>query len=96
MAREPIHPGQVLEEDFMQSFGLDARQLGEALKVPPASIEALVAARAPMTADLALRLERYFGVSARSWMNLQVLYDLDQATASIGSEISRGVTPRAA
>ena len=79
MKRITTHPGEMLNEEFMVPLGLSARELGRALGVPHNRISELVAGRRSMTADTALRLERYFGMEARFWLNLQAAHDLSSA-----------------
>lgn len=81
MNRVTTHPGEMLLEEFMVPFGLSARELARALDVPHNRISELVAGRRSMTADTALRLERYFGMEARFWLNLQTAHDLSRARA---------------
>ncbi|MCH7888585.1 MAG: HigA family addiction module antidote protein [Proteobacteria bacterium] len=83
----PIHPGQVLKEDFMAPLDLSATKLGHILGVPPNRITEIVRGRRGISGDTALRLARYFGVSARFWLNLQNRYDLDIAEDAAGGEI---------
>jgi antitoxin HigA-1 len=71
-----IHPGEMLREEFMVPLGLTAYRLAKELHVPAPRINDLVRERRAMTADTALRLERYFGMPARFWMNVQVDYDI--------------------
>ena len=73
---DPIHPGEVLKHDFMDPLGLSATALATAIGVTPARISEIVRGRRRITADTALRLTRYFGTDARSWMNLQHRYEL--------------------
>lgn len=89
MAREPIHPGETLAEDFMKPYNLSAARLGPALGVPRNRISDIIRGRRGITADTALRLERYFGVSAQFWLNLQNQYDLDLAQQAAGRDIAR-------
>lgn len=79
MTRVTTHPGDMLREEFMAPLGLSARQLARALDVPHNRISELVAGRRSMTADTALRLEKYFGMEARFWLNLQASHDLSKA-----------------
>lgn len=79
MTRITTHPGDMLNEEFMLPLGLSARELGRALEVPHNRISELVAGRRSMTADTALRLEQYFGMEARFWLNLQAAHDLSKA-----------------
>lgn len=79
MTRMTTHPGEMLLEEFMQPLDLSARELARALDVPHNRVSEMVAGRRSMTADTALRLERYFGMEARFWLNLQVSHDLSKA-----------------
>ena len=72
----PITPGEILAEEFMAPLGLSARGLAAELSVPPNRISEIIKARRAITADTAIRLERYFGVSAEFWLNLQMSYEL--------------------
>ena len=85
----PIHPGQVLKEDFMTPLDLSATKLGRILGVPPNRITEIVRGRRGISGDTALRLARYFGVSAQFWLNLQNRDDLDTAENAAGDEIKR-------
>ncbi|MBC6441240.1 MAG: HigA family addiction module antidote protein [Rhodospirillales bacterium] len=91
----PIHPGEVLEAEFLEPLGLSARSLARSLGVPANRISDLVRARRGMTGDTALRLARYFGTTPELWLNLQARYELDLARDRAGDEIER-ITPRAA
>jgi addiction module HigA family antidote len=91
----PFHPGDVLREEFAKPLGIGAREIAAALHVDPQTIEALMQRAVPMTGDLALRLGRYFGTTARFWMNMQSHYDLEAAMAAAGERIEREVEPRA-
>ncbi len=73
----PIHPGEMLREEFMEPLGLTAGKLAKALDVPRSRIERLVREETAMTVDTAARLGRYFGTSAEIWMNFQTTYELD-------------------
>jgi antitoxin HigA-1 len=92
----PIHPGEVLREEFMAPLKLSANALALALGVTPARINDIVRERRGVTADTALRLARYFGTDAQSWMNLQSAYDLRVAEITAAKTIHRQVKPRAA
>jgi addiction module HigA family antidote len=91
MARKlkPIHPGEHLREDFMKPLKLSANALADALGVTPARINEIVRGRRGITADTALRLARYFGTDAQSWLNLQTHYDLQCAEDAAGASIKR-------
>ena len=75
----PVHPGEILKRDFMDPFGLSATALAEAVGVTPVRINEIVRGRRGITAGTALRLARYFNTDARSWVNLQSLYELEVA-----------------
>jgi addiction module HigA family antidote len=92
----PIHPGEILREDYMVPLRLSATALAHALGVTPARINDIVRERRGITADTALRLARYFGTDAQSWINLQTAYDLRMAELAAGEAIHRVVKPRRA
>jgi addiction module HigA family antidote len=92
----PIHPGEVLREDFLAPIGMTAHALATALRVPAPRIYDIVRERRAVTPDTALRLARYFGGDAQSWMNLQVAFDLRTAEMSARKTIEREILPRAA
>jgi antitoxin HigA-1 len=92
----PIHPGEILREDFMVPLGLSANSLARALGVTPARINEIVRERRGITGDTALRLARYFGTDAQSWLNLQSGYELRTAELAARDNIERQVKPRAA
>lgn len=73
---EPIHPGEVLMEDFLEGFGITQHKLAVAIGVPPRRINEIVHGKRGITADTAIRLSKYFGTSAEFWMNLQSHYEL--------------------
>ena len=73
---DPIHPGKVLMEDFIEGFGITQNQLATAIGVPPRRINEIVHGKRGITADTAVRLAKYFGTSAELWMNLQSHYEL--------------------
>jgi addiction module HigA family antidote len=87
----PIHPGEVLAEDFMAPVALTANQLALSLRIPANRITAIIAGTRRITADTALRLARYFGTSAEVWMGLQADYDLQTERDKHGEEIERSV-----
>lgn len=89
----PLHPGEMLREDFMIPLGLSANALALALRVPATRIGEIVKERRGITADTALRLGRYFGMTPEFWINLQSHYDLETARESVDAEIRRAVTP---
>jgi antitoxin HigA-1 len=92
----PIHPGEVLREEFMEPLGLSANALAIALRVPAPRINDIVRERRGITPDTALRLARYFGTTPQFWLNLQVSYDLKITQRDVGSRIAQEVSPRAA
>ena len=89
----PVHPGEVLREDYLVPLDMSANALAKALNVPAPRINDVVRERRGVTADTAMRLARYFGGDARSWLNLQAAYDLRVAEQAIGKRIEREVTP---
>ena len=93
---DPIHPGEVLLEDFMKPLNLTQYALAKAIGVPPRRINEIVHCKRAITADTALRLGRYFGVSPQSWMNLQAHFELEIAEMTIGERLDQEVHPRAA
>jgi addiction module HigA family antidote len=88
MARTPIHPGEILGDE-LEETGLSAKKLADTIGVPPNRLYQLLAGKRSMTADTALRLGRYFGMSADFWMNLQSAYELDLARGQNGKAIQR-------
>ena len=92
----PIHPGEILREEFLKPAGLTANALARALKVPAPRVNDIVRKRRGVSADTALRLARYFGGDARSWLNLQTAYDLRVAEIAVAKRVTREVQPAAA
>ncbi|MBV9158065.1 MAG: HigA family addiction module antidote protein [Acidobacteriaceae bacterium] len=92
--RKPIHPGEMLREEFMRPLGLSASGLATKLRVPAARISELVNERRGISPDTALRLERYFGTSAEFWLNLQNTYNLLTARQAKATKIASEVRPR--
>src|SRR5437660_12252787 len=88
MARTPMPPGEILGDE-LEEIGLSAKKLADVIKVPPNRLYQLLAGKRSMTADTALRLSRYFGMSADFWMNLQSAYELDLARQQAGKAIQR-------
>jgi antitoxin HigA-1 len=89
----PIHPGEVLREDFLQPMGLTPYAVARACGVPRTRIERLAREETPVTADTALRLARYFGTTPRFWMGMQAQYDLERAEDDARAELRR-IEPR--
>lgn len=92
----PIHPGEILREEYLVPLGMSAHALAMALRVPAPRINDIVRERRGVTPDTALRLARYFGGDAESWMALQVTHDLRVAEIASAAKIAREVLPRAA
>ena len=89
----PIHPGEVLREEFLLPLGLSANALAVALGVPAPRINDIVRERRGVSADTAMRLARYFGGDAHSWLNLQAIYDLRLAEIANARKIDREIMP---
>ncbi|MFT4296212.1 MAG: HigA family addiction module antitoxin [Micropruina sp.] len=88
----PIHPGEVLMEDFIKGFGITQNKLAVSIGVPPRRINEIVHGKRAITADTALRLGRYFGVPAQFWLNLQTRYELELAEDRVADQIA-AITP---
>jgi len=89
----PIHPGEVLREEFMIPLGLSANALAIALRVPAPRINDIARERRAITADTSLRLARYFGNSAEFWLGLQSDFDMKVAQVEMGERINRDIAP---
>lgn len=85
----PIHPGEILQEDFLDGFGITQHRLAMAIGVPPRRINEIVHGKRRISADTALRLGRYFGMSAQFWVNLQARYDLEVEMDALGDALDR-------
>ena len=94
-ALDPVHPGEILR-DCLDELGMSAYALAKAIRVPVNRVTAILAGRRAITADTALRLARFFGMSPEFWLGLQMDYDLETARATLGHRLEREVTPRAA
>src|SRR5450631_4471126 len=92
----PVHPGEVLREEFLKPLGMSANALAKALNVPPPRVNDVVRERRGISADTAMRLARYFGGDARSWLNLQTAFDLRVAEISSAKRIAREISPATA
>ncbi len=90
----PIHPGEILLEDFMKPLGLTQYRLARDLRVTPIRMSQIVNGKRSISVDTALRLARYFGTSAAVWLRLQVRYDLEVAERELGKRINREVKVR--
>ena len=88
MARTPIHPGEILADE-LEEIELSAKKLADVIQVPPNRLYQVLAGKRNVTADTALRLAQYFGMSADFWMNLQSAYELDLARQQVGKAIQR-------
>jgi antitoxin HigA-1 len=92
----PIHPGTILKEEFLQPLGISAYALAKAISVPRNRITEILHGERAITADTALRLGRFFGMSAEFWLGLQLDYELEVARATVGPRLDDEVVPRAA
>ena len=92
----PVHPGEILREEFLKPLGMSAHQLALALRVPATRINEIVNENRGITANSALRLSRYFGTTAKFWLNLQNSYELEVAEDRYGEVVQRDVLPRTA
>ena len=89
----PVHPGEVLREDYLKPLGLSANALALALRVPASRINDIVLERRGVTVDTAMRLTRYFGGDVQSWINLQSAYDIKIAARALARRVEREVQP---
>lgn len=87
----PVHPGEVLLEEFLKPMNLSQNQMALALRVPARRINEIVHGKRRITADTALRLARYFNMSPRFWLGLQMDYDLDVAEDEVGEQLNKEV-----
>ena len=92
----PIHPGEILREEFLVPLGMTAHALSPAIHVPATRVNDIVNGKRGITADTALRLARYFGNTPEFWLNLQAAYDLRTAEREATAKIEREVSPREA
>jgi addiction module HigA family antidote len=92
----PVHPGEVLREDYLITSGMSVNALAKALRVPAPRINEIVRGRRGVSADTALRLARYYDTSPQFWLNLQTAYDLRLAEQIAGKRIAREIRPNAA
>jgi addiction module HigA family antidote len=89
----PIHPGEVLREDYLAELGMSSNALSIHLRVPASRINDIVRERRAVTTETALRLARYFGTTAQFWMNMQTAYDLRLSESLDGEKIAQEVQP---
>jgi antitoxin HigA-1 len=87
----PIHPGEILEEEFLKSMGISQYRLAKDISVPPRRINEIVKGKRSITADTALRLGKYFGMSAQFWLNLQTRYDLEVTEDLLSDRLDKEV-----
>ncbi len=92
----PVHPGETLSEEFLRPMGIREDQLAEATKIPENRILEIVRGRRPVTAEVALRFGRYFGMSPRFWIGLQGHYDLAIAEDDLAGQLEKEIQPYAA
>jgi addiction module HigA family antidote len=90
---KPVHPGEILREEFMVPFGLSMNKMAMDLRVPVTRIADIVNEKRGITADTALRFARYFNNTPSFWMNLQTRYDLEVAEDEIAAKVERDVLP---
>lgn len=92
----PVHPGEVLREDYLKPLAMSANALAKALRVPASRINDIVLERRGVSVDTAMRLVRYFGGDVQTWLNLQTAYDLKVAETTIAAKIAKDIEPMAA
>ncbi|MDD2686522.1 MAG: HigA family addiction module antitoxin [Gallionella sp.] len=92
----PVHPGEILREEYLLPMEMSVHALSQALRVPATRLHEIVKERRSITPDTALRLARYFGTDAQSWLNLQMSYDLKIAEAELSDKIDKEVEKMAA
>jgi len=90
----PVHPGEILRDEFLTPMGISVYELANALHVPRSRANDIVLGRRAITTDTAIRLARYFGTSAEFWINLQARHDLDVADRTTRRKIEQEVAPR--
>jgi len=93
---EPIHPGEILLEDFLRPMDISQYRLAKDISVPQRRISEIVQGNRAITADTALRFGRYFGMEAQFWLNLQSHYDLQKAEVDLDKRLDKEVIPHAA
>jgi addiction module HigA family antidote len=93
--RRPIHPGEILREDYLNPLGISANAMAQSLKVPASRINDIVLERRGVAVDTAMRLVRYFGGDVQSWMNLQTAFEIKVAQKALASRIDNEVLPMA-
>lgn len=93
---EPLHPGEILQEEFLRPMDISQNRLAMALHVPARRINEIVLGKRSITADTALRLARYFRMSPQFWLGLQMDYELDLADDALHNRLDKEITPMAA
>ena len=88
---KPVHPGEILLEEFLKPMGISQNKLAVDISVPPRRINEIVHGKRRITADTALRFRRYFGISAQFWLGLQMDYDLDMEEDRLGDQLMQNV-----
>lgn len=91
----PVHPGEILREDYLKPLGISANALAQSLKVPASRVNDIVLERRGVTVDTAMRLGRYFGGDVQSWMNLQTAFEVKMAQKTLIRKIEKEVLPMA-
>jgi addiction module HigA family antidote len=91
----PVHPGEILFEEFLNPYGISQYRLAKDISVPPRRINEIVHGKRAITADTGLRLSRYFGTSERFWLNLQSRYELEVEKDRLGKRLEKEVLVRA-
>jgi addiction module HigA family antidote len=91
----PVHPGEILLEDYIKPMGVSVRAVAMALHVPYSRLSEIIKGERGVSADTALRLERYFGSEAKGWLNLQAAYELRVAEIENGKAIAKEIQPLA-
>lgn len=92
----PVHPGEILSEDFLKPMGISQYRLAKSINVPARRINEIVLGKRSVSADTALRLARFFGMEAQFWLNVQAHYDLETAKDELGRRLEKEVVPYAA
>lgn len=92
----PIHPGEILREEYLEPLGMTANALSIHLRIPSPRINDIVREKRGITTDTALRLARYFNTTAQYWLNLQTSYELKLAESEVGNQIKQEIQPLAA
>lgn len=92
----PVHPGEILQQDFLDPMEISQYRLAKSIAVPPRRINEIVHGKRRISADTALRFSRFFSMEAAFWLNLQNHYDLEIAEDTLGEKLDQEVTPHAA